>query len=81
MYCTAPSALMVAFDKRRYKFVVYIIELLYDKMKKASNNEVLKSVIGHLTAEIKYEADILKRKNNANSKIDLDLVVDYIAEV
>ena len=82
MYCKAPSALMVAFEEGHDDIVIIIVEHLYDKMKDASyDDEVLKSVIGHLIAEIKYEADILRKKNNNNSKIDLHLVVNFIAEV
>ena len=75
MYCKAPSALMVAFEEGHDDIVNIIVEHLYDKMKDASKNnddEVLKSVIGHLIAEIKFEADILRKKNDNNSKIDLD---------
>ena len=83
MYCKAPSALMVAFEEGHDDIVDIIVEHLYDKMKDAFKNnddEVLKSVIGHLIAEIKYEADKL-RENDDDLMTDLDLVVDFIAEV
>ena len=75
---------MVALEDRD-EIIFDIIEHFNDKMKKASkNNDVLKSVIGHLIAEIKHEADKLRVNDDDdsdNSKIYLDLVVDFIAEV